>query len=184
MENRDQVPLGYRSVSKQFNSMVFSTTAGGRWVLFGVLRQAGHLAEPRVLYCPTEVNPRFMLDTADNPWPATGVTPSTNIQAGYGMRPEHQIPDNLSAAPAGFVMPRLNQFRDRAILADLTSSGVRVATRHASGINVLWGDGSAEYVASQKVLDIVSDIPEPPMPPSPLYNDAHTALWELLDTRP
>ena len=33
-ENDDRVPLGYRSVSKQFNSMVYSATAS-QWVLFG-----------------------------------------------------------------------------------------------------------------------------------------------------
>src|ERR1041384_5793691 len=32
----DQVPIGYRTVSKQFNSMIYSATAG-RWVLFGLL---------------------------------------------------------------------------------------------------------------------------------------------------
>ena len=30
-------PIGYRSASKQFNSMIYSTTAGGQWVLFGLL---------------------------------------------------------------------------------------------------------------------------------------------------
>src|SRR5438132_906728 len=40
--NRDQVPIGYRTVSKQFNSMVYSTTSGGYWVLFGVLSQSGY----------------------------------------------------------------------------------------------------------------------------------------------
>src|SRR5882757_4894465 len=40
MSNVDQVPLGYRTASKQYNSMVFSTTAGGYWVLFGLLSRA------------------------------------------------------------------------------------------------------------------------------------------------
>src|SRR5688572_32975491 len=34
LASRDQVPVGYRTASKQFNSMIYSTTAGGRWVLF------------------------------------------------------------------------------------------------------------------------------------------------------
>src|SRR5215469_11325947 len=33
--NKDELPIGYRTVSKQYNSMCFSTTAGGYWVLFG-----------------------------------------------------------------------------------------------------------------------------------------------------
>src|SRR5207253_2123830 len=36
LANNDHAPIGHRSVSKQFNSMVYSTTAGGKWVLFGL----------------------------------------------------------------------------------------------------------------------------------------------------
>ena len=48
LANRDQVPLGYRTVSKQFNSMIYSATAG-QWVLFGVLTRTSELRNPRIL---------------------------------------------------------------------------------------------------------------------------------------
>jgi len=93
MNNGDEVPIGYRTVSKQYNSMCYSTTAGGYWVLFGMMTQASNLqSPPKVLYCPAENNAKFMFNTPDNPWPAKDVTPATNIQAGYALRPGQQIP--------------------------------------------------------------------------------------------
>jgi len=38
-EHKDRVPVGYRG-QKQFNSMIYSGTAG-RFVLFGMIRTAG-----------------------------------------------------------------------------------------------------------------------------------------------
>src|SRR4051812_11417341 len=36
-EYQDQAPIGYRTASKQFNSMIYSATAS-HWVLFGLLQ--------------------------------------------------------------------------------------------------------------------------------------------------
>src|SRR2546423_2638782 len=63
LASRDQVPVGYRTASKQFNSMIYSTTAGGKWVLFGLLYDGGFLRDCRALYCPSERNPKFAFDT-------------------------------------------------------------------------------------------------------------------------
>ncbi len=111
-DNNDGVPLGYRTVSKQFNSMMYSATAG-RWVLFGLLVTGGYEKVPKVMYCPSQVNTKFTWNTSDNPWPAAGITPATNIQAGYCARPDRQIPDDLSAIPATmqpFTMPHLRDY--------------------------------------------------------------------------
>ena len=43
-------------------------------------------------------------------------------------------------------MPRLNKFKNKAIVADLTAVVTRVDTRHRVGINVLYGDGSAKWM--------------------------------------
>src|SRR5687768_7822970 len=67
--NKGVAPIGHRTKSKQFNSMVFSATSG-KWVLFGWLWRGGMLPEPRVLFCPSEQNTKFDFNTADNPWPA------------------------------------------------------------------------------------------------------------------
>src|SRR5688572_13496518 len=91
LASRDEVPVGYRTASKQFNSMIYSTTAGGRWVLFGLLYDGGFLRESRAYYCPSENNPKFAYDMPENPFPAAGLTPAVNIQSGYGARPEQEI---------------------------------------------------------------------------------------------
>src|SRR4051794_6999870 len=149
LANRDQVPVGYRTASKQFNSMIYSTTAGGKWVLFGLLYDAGYLRDRRVFFCPSEKNPKFAFDTPENPFPAaSAAAPSKNIQAGYGARPQDAIPDDLTNPPLTdppFAMPHLIRFRNSAILADLTSARNRVIARHRTGINVLYGNGAARW---------------------------------------
>jgi len=181
MSNNYQVPIGYRTASEQYNSMVFSTTGGDYWVLFGVLYEAGYFSNPQVLFCPSETNTKFMYNTADNPWPAQ---PSANIQAGYGLRPQIEIPDDLTNIPAAlqpFALPRLNNFYNHAILADLTSAYTRIVTRHRDGINVLYGNCSARWVLLEAFAQPVAQWPEPTLPPSPAYNATQTAIWTALD---
>ena len=187
LANRDQVPLGHRTASKQFNSMVYSSTAppAGRYVLFGLLYGARLLESPGVLFCPSESNPKFMLDTPENPWPdaLAGMPPTQNVQSGYGARPEVQIPDDLTSAPAGFAMPKLTRFRSKAIFADLTSAGTRVRTRHRTGVNVLYGDGSARWTGGSDSLELLNELPEPTFPPSAAFNAQHDQLWGMFDRK-
>ena len=179
--NNYQVPIGYRTASEQYNSMVYSTSSGDYWVLFGLIYQAGYLRNPAVLYCPSESNDKFMFNTPDNPWPSQ---PTANIQAGYAFRPFEEIPDDLSNIPATmepFALPKLNSFGNEAILADLTSSYTRVVTRHVTGINVLYGNGSARWVPLQAFMQPVSQWPDPTLPPTPAYNATQQAIWSDLD---
>jgi prepilin-type N-terminal cleavage/methylation domain-containing protein len=184
MNSRDQVPLGFRTVSKQFNSMAFSTTGGNFWVLFGVLTQSGAIRDRRILFCPAEKNPKFMFDTPENKWPDPGVTPTANIQVGYAARPEGQLPDDLANPPASlqpFAMPKLNRFRNKAILADLTASKTRVVTRHKTGINVLYGNGSAKWVHLSAFAQPDASWPDPVTPPTPNFNATQDAIWSAID---
>jgi len=143
-DNRDQVPLGYRTNTKQFNSMVYSNTAK-KFVLFGWLYNAGYMKTPAAFFCPSENDPRSMLATADNPWPPGD--PAFQVYAGYGCRPEVKIPDDpASFLLTGVSLPRLNRFKSKAVFADLTATVQRVDTRHVRGINVLFGDGSAKWI--------------------------------------
>ncbi len=184
LAHRQQVPLGHRSASKQFNSMIYSTTIStpdgtvSDWVLFGLLRPAGLMDNPRLFYCPAESNPMFMFDTPGNPWPADPASaPTANIQAGYGARPEMRIPDP-PVTPSGTFYPRLSQFRNKAILADLTASAPRVLTRHRDGVNVLYGHGGAQWVNDREFLDIVTALPEPFTTD---FNDQHDQMWSIFD---
>jgi prepilin-type N-terminal cleavage/methylation domain-containing protein/prepilin-type processing-associated H-X9-DG protein len=142
-EYKDRVPVGYRG-NKQFNSMIYSGTAG-RFVLFGLVRTAGYMPDPNVYYCPAENDPRSILGSDVNPWPpGPEGSPTINVAAGYGFRPEVDIPDDPNTW--GTLLPKLSKFRSKAILGDLTALPARLDTRHRQGVNVLYGDGSAKWV--------------------------------------
>jgi prepilin-type N-terminal cleavage/methylation domain-containing protein len=186
LNNRDQVPLGYRSGTKQFNSMVYSATAK-RFVLFGWLYNAGLMNNrlynaglmnnPRVFFCPSENDPRSMLNTPLNPWPPDPTAvPPPQVYSGYGCRPEVDLPDD-PALYTSLTMPRLNRFKNKAIFADLTALPARVETRHRRGINVLFGDSSARWI-ERGVFD------EPLKPCNAIaakFNDNQDKIWQALD---
>lgn len=181
-DHEERVPLGYRSASKQFNSMIYSTTAGGQWVLFGLLTKGGYQKVPKVWYCPSEENTKFQLDTFENPWPAPGAVPTKNIQAGYASRPERQIPDDLGAAPAGWPgLPKLSSFALKGIFADLTAAADRVRTRHREGAHVLYGNGAARWVPLGSFAQPEAAWPEPTVPPTPAFNGTQDAIWGAFD---
>jgi len=175
LENRDQVPMGYRTGTKQFNSMVYSGGAVKRLVLFGWLYPAGLMKSPRMYYCPSENNPQSMYSSAMNPWPP-GADPTINVYCGYGARPEAELPDD-PATWTNTTLPRLRRFKNKAIFGDLTATPARVDTRHRRGINVLYGDESAEWV-ERKVFD---DEMKPCTSISATFNARQDAVWKLLD---
>lgn len=177
LQHRDQVPLGYRR-AKQYNSMLYSATAS-KYVLFGHLLQARLLSDGRAFYCPSEVNPAFQYDTPQNPWPRdSAVNPAGNIQLGYSLRPEMEIPDTLVGT-----LPRLTSFKSRAIVADLTSARTRIDTRHVRGMNTLFGDGSATWIDRKQLEPAISELPEPAGAPDPSWNGRMDQVWSGLDKR-
>jgi prepilin-type N-terminal cleavage/methylation domain-containing protein/prepilin-type processing-associated H-X9-DG protein len=138
---KDQVPLGYRAANKQFNSMMYSFTTS-KIVLFGWLYNERLMPNPNVFFCPSENDPRSLFNTPANPWPP-GADPSKHSYSGYGCRPEIELPDDPQP---DLILPRLGKFRNKAIFADLTAVVARVQTRHKTGVNVLYGDGSAIWI--------------------------------------
>jgi prepilin-type N-terminal cleavage/methylation domain-containing protein/prepilin-type processing-associated H-X9-DG protein len=159
--NKGQIVLGWRMAAddtgskpfKQFNSMVFtaSSSVSGKpeYVLFGRLFVAGLMrqGDGAVYFCPSETNPKYMFDTADNPWPpGFEGDPTKNVNAGYAMNSETFIPDDLRGTLPAYALPRLNNYRYRAIVADLIATETHVQRRHKDGINVLYGDGAATWV--------------------------------------
>jgi prepilin-type processing-associated H-X9-DG protein len=162
--NRDQVPIGYRTTIKQFNSMIYSGTAK-QFVLFGRLYVAGMMKNPQAFFCPAENDGKYLFETADNPWPpGPEGDPARNVNAGYAMNADHFIPDDLVGAPPRS-LPRLNNFRAGALrptppadpvaperyangplLADLMAGGEYLQRRHKAGLNALYADGSAVWL--------------------------------------
>jgi type II secretory pathway pseudopilin PulG len=180
---KDQVPLGYRTGSKQFNSMVYSN--GPKClVVIGVLHRYQPFQNPQTFFCPSETNPRQMFATEQNPWPPgpEGIG-TANVYAGYGCRPEVELPDDL-VFPVGskLTMPRLLKFKNKVILADLTSVASRVETRHKMGVNALYGDGSATWVERKRFNAPLMQCLEP-FPPNPSSNGFQDMIWAELDRR-
>lgn len=174
MENRDEVPLGYRAGIKQFNSMIYSGTVQ-RLVLFGLLYPTRMMRPPDIFFCPAETDERSMLKTSANPWPP-GSAPALHTYAGYGARPWINIPDD-PALYANFPLPRLNRLKGKAIFADLTALPARLNTRHRSGVNVLYGDGSAKWVRREAFDQWLA----PCAAINAVYNPNQDAIWEVLD---
>ena len=178
--NRYQVPLGYRK-AKQYNSLLFSATSG-RYVLWGWLFERGLLGDGRAFYCPSEVNPAFVFDGPANRWPGSPTAvPTTNIQVGYALRPEAEIPDVLTATSPP--LPRLSRFRNRAILADTTAARARVETRHRVGLNALFGDGSAAWIPRRQLGPTLDQLPEPAGVPDATLDPLVDAVWSGIDRR-
>src|SRR2546421_10328126 len=90
-----------------------------------------------------------MLATPANPWPRgqEDDPAAPQVYSGYGCRPEIELAD---VPTSDITMPRLTKFKNKAIFADLTVAPARVETRHRTGINVLYGDGSATWIERKK----------------------------------
>jgi len=177
MDYKDQVPLGYRR-AKQFNSMVYSGTAR-QIVLFGWLWKHNLVKDARTLFCPSEITERFRYATPANPWPPDRtLTSTTNIFSGYGARPNTELPDN---PVAGLVMPRLNDFKNQAIFADLSNSLFRLNARHVRGLNVLYGNGSARWVDRSALGTLLIGIPDAAGAPNTAFDPTMDAVWNALD---
>lgn len=181
-EYHDEVPLGYRALpvpSKQFNSMVYSQTTG-EFTLLGWLYQDRLMPDPRVFFCPSENDPREQWNTTPNPWPVgLGITPTANVYAGYGCRPQVALPDSPDP---GITLPKMAQFRNVAIFADLVSISTRVDTRHVKGINVLYGNGSARWVGRGCFNASLQECGNP-FPATTVYNSFQDQIWAALDVQ-
>jgi len=176
-ENKERVPLGYRKGFKQFDSMVYSTTSG-KFCLFGILYLAKGMPEPQVFFCPSNTDPQSTFQSDVNPWPpGPDGDPSKNCYAGYACRPEVELPDEFHLIP-GVTVPRLGQFKNKAIFADLVATASRVDQRHVKGVNVLYGDGSATWVdRSTFNIPLAQCIKSPDAATNPFQDE----IWKSFD---
>jgi prepilin-type N-terminal cleavage/methylation domain-containing protein/prepilin-type processing-associated H-X9-DG protein len=182
--NDGRVPLGYRERPgepgvglKQFNSMIFSGTSQ-KFCLFGILYQSKLMPQPEAFFCPSNEDPQSSFSTEANPWPPGPEGASTrNVFSGYGGRPQVVLPDNPELMSNPGRMPRLEEFSSKAIFADLTAVPVRVDRRHKAGINVLYGDGSAGWVARSKFNEPLSQCTGI----GTQFNEHQDEIWKALD---
>ncbi|HEY1686130.1 MAG TPA: type II secretion system protein [Tepidisphaeraceae bacterium] len=180
----DQVPIGCRNntalggVVKQYDSMIYSGTSQ-RFVLFGYLYGANLLKDPNVFYCPAQGDLKTAFNTASNPWPP-GPPLAVNVSAGYGCRSDDPIPDDPSTWTSS-TLPKLLSFKNRAIFADLVNTAGAVDTGHKTGINCLYGDGSAVWIPRSVIDYDLAKCQGIEQPSLDTTNTAQGWIWQELD---
>ena len=95
---------------------------------------------------------------------------------------DYPIPDDPSTW-TNTTLPKLLTFKNKAIFADLVNTYGAVDTGHKTGVNVLYGDGSAVWVPRSVInydLAKCSGIEQPSLT---LTNTAQGWIWQELDTQ-
>jgi prepilin-type N-terminal cleavage/methylation domain-containing protein len=150
-DKKDQVPLGYINNDKQYNFMIWEVGAPtGRWSLFGFLEPAGLLKNPKVFYCPSENHPSFTFNSPTNAWP---VRNDVKTRSAYGCRPIVSWPGFNPPSR----LPKLSSVKNKALLSDIIARPEFVTTRHAKGVNVLYGHGGAKWVPLEVFRNTIDD---------------------------
>ncbi len=160
-----EAPIGYRGGRKQWNTMLHS--APDDYPMLGQLWTEGYIKDPRVFYCPSEKAAAQSFNTSANPWPPV---PGATTQGGYACNP---LVD-WSSAPLR--LPRLGELAGLPMLADGCGLPDRVDSRHVTGVNVLYANGSARWVsrtAFNNALKQNSGL-------SAANNGAQDAIWQAL----
>ena len=120
-----------------------------------------------------------MFNTEANSWPpGPDGDPTKHTYSGYGCRPEVELPDEFHRLP-NVTVPRLTQFKSKAIFGDLVATPDRIALRHKDGVNVLYGDGSAHWVDRSTFdpdLQSCTAI-------SPAANPFQDNIWSIFDAQ-
>lgn len=145
---------------------------GGGWGLpagIGWLWQAGFMKQPRAYYCPSERRANFLFNqrhTSDsnfqNQWPPgrwgePGCPPAGSSFSNQGTRIAYTVRPIRSwrgPNPAGTTvngrmplspLPKLSKLKQKAVLSELPSA-TALQTRHKTGMNVVFADGSGRWV--------------------------------------
>ena len=165
-ENKDRVPIGHSSIVR--DSHYFTVSSGAAKlavpVCAGPILIAGHVKDPRSWYCPSPniVDPRWVYNSENNPWPPVDVT-NPQVRMGYYLRPGFGFgggsalgqppktikhpPDTATNYPN--IWPQLSKFKSLAIAADLwpiPTGSLAKESPHVKTMNVLYGDRSAQVI--------------------------------------
>lgn len=156
------------SLQPGFTYTVFWVGGSGQGIAgLGMLAFSGLLKSPKAFYCPSEFDEAWMYNSASNPWvfvkkgeltlPATPV----NCRLGYSSRPiaayspVHPILERRKAPiqtepPFALGYPKFASLKNKAIVADLIAYPQAITRRHKSGVNVLYANGSAQWVENDR----------------------------------
>jgi prepilin-type N-terminal cleavage/methylation domain-containing protein len=164
-DNNGQLPIGYRSGIKQFNTMLHA--APDVYPMLGQLWTGNYIRTPQVFYCPSETAAAQAFNTTTNPWPPA---PGAKTQGGYACNP---LVDWSSAT---LQLPRLNDLTGLPLLADGCGLPDRLDSRHRTGVNVLYANGSVRWVPRAVIKTPLNQCSGT----SAANNAAQTQIWQLL----
>jgi type II secretory pathway pseudopilin PulG len=191
-ENKDHVPVGYNG-NQGWNGYELYE-AGNFFTLVGRLVEAGHAKVPEAFFCPAQIDTRFMYNTVDNPWPVPTPTAGKHHRMGYTVRPSTSW--NTGGVNKGWPNPgsvvRLSRIKGRAMISDIIgipATSPDFSLVHHKKLNVLYGDRSAQSVASDMYEPIAKKIEKLPTSPAPAISnwidDNHptsmNSLWNVFD---
>lgn len=167
-DNDGAIPIGYRLEKKQFNTTLYSGSSN-KWVLLGLLIDAGLITDPRILFCPSETDATQSFNTPENPWPKKR---GKNLQGAFATNP---IVDwGTAGAPPAW--PRLGGLDRMPLLADGAGLPERVDSRHRDGVNVVFTDGSGQWIQRREFETELRQCTTL----GTAANEPQTRLWEIL----
>ncbi len=197
---KDAVPIGCWGSSTGYHQENYMVWRLGQSVpiMFGLLWGTNLLPEPQAFFCPGDVDPDDSYNSTTNPWPPlpnttafTTWAPAYNSRVGYASRPIDYNGNTVFwtgatswpqpiAPSTQITFPKLSQYKNLAILADYVSSPQSLLVRHKKGVNVLYGNGGAKWVAAtafQKDLNLCNQSF------SHTYDPDEDNVWKDLDAQ-
>ena len=182
-------------------------------ICLGWLVQAGLGGKDgKVFYCPSETNPQWIWNWSEggglndplsaNPWPFETNGSGHETRFAYASRPSVawvMPPYSGTGTQAGkqlFVnsinkdcpMPKLKDFKTKAVVADANMTPLHLKSRHQKGVNVLYGTGAAKFVPKEHFMRTATGYASIPYPPSDVqvYNSGYNSylLNDLIPSGP
>lgn len=124
---------------------------------------------PLTYFCPKEERERLSYDTPTNPWPyyQDPIVQTVHSYLPYWVRPIAGFPavdESHPGADTPFLIegyfvssstaskdlprgwPKLSKQKSKALISDIARGPVDISSRHKTGINVYYANGSAKYV--------------------------------------
>jgi prepilin-type N-terminal cleavage/methylation domain-containing protein len=161
-----------------------------------------------VFYCPSQNSVDHAFDTPDNPWnpgkdncragyscrastnnphPETpgsfatdGVCWTTKGPTGpYDFSPEKVVNGRTTTEPGD--MFKLSKLKNKAIVADLSSSPTRILPSHKKGLNVLYANGSVKFIRDDVYHDQMRQIEDGVGTFSPSGDYMTDQIWNNFD---
>ncbi len=159
------VPLGYMGTNLNFSYAMYATFADQRAGLGSLWGGVPEVRTPGMWACPALEGPGFLQAQVENssfPPPETGDGAANDTASTYMTRPyrvqnsypfwrlDKFAPPADTAAPANVERDRIDS--QVAVVTDNFDGNDMVDQRHQSGINALYGDGSAGFLNRSQEL--------------------------------